>query len=96
MAKGTLVNFVGVVTPNVDIVPMLRDKELSLNPEGTLQFSPLVLKKIGIKTDAGTVVKINGRDIEIVFGTLELGYGLVDIYSLIFSSPVNVCIYYVY
>lgn len=96
MAQGTLGSFNGAVTPNVDMLAIFKEKELTLNPNSTLKFSPMIIKKIGIQTDAGTVVKINGSDIPIVSGVFELGFGQVDIYSLVFTSSVNASIYYMY
>lgn len=96
MAQGTLGSFNGAVTPNVDMLTIFKENELTLNPNSTLKFSPMIIKKIGIQTDAGTVVKINGSGIPIVSGVFELGFGQVDIYSLVFTSSVNASIYYMY
>lgn len=96
MAQGTLGSFDGVVTPNVDMLTIFKEKELAIHPNSTLAFSPMIIKKIGIQTDAGTVVKINGSDIPIVSGVFELGFGQVDIYSLVFTSSVKASVYYMY
>ena len=96
MSKGTLGSFNGVVTPNVNMLPIFKQKELRVNSNSTLQFSDMVIKKIGIQVDAGTTVKINDNEIPIVSGVFELGFGQIDIYSLVFKNAVPVNIYYMY
>lgn len=96
MAQGTLGSFNGATVPNANLLETFKTSELALNPNSTLRFSPMIIKKIGIQTEAGTVVKINGKDIPIVSGVFELGYGQIDIYSLVFTSAVDACIYYMY
>lgn len=96
MSKGMLGSYNGKTTPNVNMLSIFRQNELSINPNSTLQFSDMVIRKIGIQTDAGTVVQINDREIPIVSGTFELGFGQLDIYSLIFNDSVNANIYYMY
>ena len=56
----------------------------------------MIIKKIGIQCDPGTVVSINGCDIPIVSGVFELGYGQIDVTSLVFKQAVSVNIYYMY
>lgn len=96
MAQGTLGSFNGVVTPNVNMLQIFRQNELRFNPNSSLQFSKMIVRKIGIQTDAGTVVEINNREIPIVSGMFELGFGQVDIYSLVFKNAVEANIYYLY
>lgn len=96
MSKGMLGSFNGKTTPNVNMLSIFKQNELSANPNSTLQFSDMVIRKLGIQTDAGTVVIINDSEIPIVSGIFELGFGQVDIYSLVFKNVVNVNIYYMY
>lgn len=96
MSKGMLGSFNGKTTPNVNMLSTFKQNELSSNPNSTLQFSDMVIRKIGIQTDAGTVVKINDSEIPITSGIFELGFGQIDIYSLIFKDAVDVNIYYMY
>lgn len=56
----------------------------------------MVIKKIGIQCEAGTEVIINGCEIPIVSGVFELGFGQVDITSLVFKEEKSVNIYYMY
>lgn len=96
MSKGMLGSFNGAAIPNVNMLPIFKQNEISANPNSILKLSKMIIKKIGIQTDAGTVVEINDREIPIVSGTFELGFGQIDIYSLVFKSAVNVNIYYMY
>ena len=96
MSKGTLGSFNGAVTPGTNMLPIFRENELAVFPNSTLQFSKMVIRQIGIKTDAGAVVEINGREMPIVSGEFEMGFGLIDIYSLVFRDAVNANIYYMY
>lgn len=96
MSKGTLGSFNGTTTPNVNMLDIFKEKELEQHPESTLKFSRMSIKKIGIQCDPGVTVKINGCDIPVVSGIFELGYGQVDITSLVFSEAVSVNIYYMY
>ena len=56
----------------------------------------LVLKKFGISAPAGTVIKINGKEIPLFTGVFELGMNQIDITSLEFLETVNVNIYYMF
>ena len=97
MSKGTLGSFNGTVTPNVNMVDIFKQEEMKRHENSTLAFSScMILKKIGIQCDVGTIVSINGCDIPIVSGIFELGYGQVDVTSLVFKSAVDANIYYMY
>lgn len=97
MSKGTLGSFNGTTTPNVNMVDVFKQAEIAKHENSFLKFSDfMVIKKIGIQCEAGTVISINGSEIPIVSGVLELGYGQIDITSLIFTSAVPANIYYMY
>ena len=97
MSKGTLGSFNGTTTPNVNMLDIFRANELEKHENSTLAFSSkMIVKKIGIQCDSGTVVVINDSEIPIVSGTFELGYGQVDVSSLVFKQAVPVNIYYMY
>ena len=51
---------------------------------------------LDIQCEAGTEVIINGCEIPIVSGVFELGFGQVDITSLVFKEEKSVNIYYMY
>ena len=96
MSKGTLGSFSGTATPDVNMLSIFKENELSACPNSTLKFSNMVIRKIGIQTDAGTILEINGKEIPMITGTFELGFGQVDIHSLVFRSAADVSIYYMY
>lgn len=97
MSKGTLGSFNGTTTPNVNMLEIFKQNELSKHQNSTLAFSTrMIIKKIGIQCEAGTVVSINDCEIPIVSGVFELGFGQVDVTSLVFKQAVSVNIYYMY
>jgi hypothetical protein len=96
MAVGTLGSFNGTVTPNVNMLDTFKANELAINPNSTLKYGNMVVKKIGISAPASTTIEINGTSMFIPSGIFELDYGQVDIYSLKFVAPVVVQIYYLF
>ena len=97
MSKGTLGSFNGTTTANVNMLDIFKKEEMAKHENSTLAFSScMIIKKIGIQCPAGTEVSINGCDIPIVSGVFELGFGQIDVSSLIFKEAVPVNIYYMY
>lgn len=96
MSQAHLGSFNGTVTPNVNMLDIFKRKEIEENPNSILNFGDLVLKKFGISAPAGTVVKINGKEIPLFTGVFELGMNQIDITSLVFSDEVSVNIYYMF
>lgn len=97
MSKGTLGSFNGTTTANVNMLDIFKQNEMVAHENSTLAFTDhMVIKKIGIQCEAGTEVIINGCEIPIVSGVFELGFGQVDITSLVFKNAVAVNIYYMY
>lgn len=97
MSKGTLGSFNGTTIANENMVNVFRTEELKKHEHSTLVFThQMVIKKIGIQCPAGTIVSINGCEIPIVSGVFELGYGQIDVTSLIFREAVEANIYYMY
>lgn len=96
MSQAHLGSFNGTVTPNVNMLDIFKQNEIKENPNSILNFGKLVLKKIGISAPAGTVVKINGKDIPLFTGVFELGMDQIDISSLVFTEAVDVNIYYMF
>ena len=97
MSKGTLGSYNGITRPNVNMLDIFKQEEISKHENCVLKFSDfMVIKKLGIQCDAGTQVEINGCEIPIVSGVFELGYGQIDVTSLVFKSAVSVNIYYMY
>ena len=96
MSQAHLGSFNGTVTPNVNMLDIFKQREIKDNPNSILNFGDLVLKKFGISAPAGTVVKINGKEIPLFTGVFELGMNQIDITSLVFSDAVSVNIYYMF
>lgn len=96
MALGTLGSFSGTTTPNTNMLDIFKANELLNNPNSTLKYGDMVIKKIGISAPEATTMEINGTSIFVPSGIFELDYGQVDVYSLIFGSAVSVNIYYLY
>ena len=96
MSQSHLGSFNGTVTPNVNMLDIFKQKEIKDNPNSILNFGDLVLKKFGISAPAGTVIKINGKEIPLFTGVFELGMNQIDITSLEFLETVNVNIYYMF
>lgn len=96
MSQAHLGSFNGTVTPNVNMLDIFKQKEIQDNPNSILNFGDLVLKKFGISAPAGTVIKINGKEIPLFTGVFELGMNQIDITSLEFLETVNVNIYYMF
>lgn len=96
MSKAFLSSFSGIAMANTNMVEVFKRNELEQNPNSTLAFSDMVIKKIGIQCDPGTEVLINGNSIPIISGIFELAYGQIDITSLIFKQDVAVNIYFMY
>ena len=96
MSKGTLGSFNGTTTANANMVEVFKQNEITSHQRSYLQFSEMVIKKLGIQCEAGTEVEINGCTIPVVSGVFELGYGQIDVTSLVFDSAIPVNIYYMY
>ena len=88
----------GTVTQNINMVDVFKQQELTANQNqySYLTNSPMVLRKIVIKTEEGTTVKINGREIELFTGIFETGLNQVDIVSLEFDDAVEIQVYYLF
>ena len=97
MSKGTLGSFNGVTTPNINMLDVFKKEELKKHQNSILAFSSkMIIRKLGIQCPAGTEISINGCDIPVVSGIFELGFGQIDVSSLIFKDSVSVNIYYMY
>lgn len=80
-----------------DIIDKIKEYELSLNLNTTLP-SPFIIKKIGIRPNKNSVVKLNGRVFNIKGNeALEFGYDCFDITSIICQTEdVELTIRYLY
>ncbi|NBH79478.1 hypothetical protein D3Z52_17935 [Clostridiaceae bacterium] len=96
MSQAHLGSFNGTVTPGVNMLETFKKNEIRDNPNSILKYGDMVLKKFGISCPAGTVVKINGKEIPLFTGVFELGMNQIDITSLEFLETVNVNIYYMF
>ena len=96
MSQAYLGSFNGTVTPNVNMLKVFKENEIAANPNSILNYCDMTLVKFGISAPAGTIVKINGREIPLFTGIFELGMNQLDITSLEFEEAVDVNIYYMY
>ncbi len=96
MSQAHLGSFNGTVTPGINMLDIFKRNEIADNPNSILKYGDMVLKKFGISCPAGTVIKINGKEILLFTGAFELGMNQIDITSLEFSDAVNVNIYYMF
>lgn len=96
MSQAHLGSFNGTVTPNINMLDVFKANEIADNPNSILNFGDMVLKKFGISCPAGTEIFINGKKIPVFTGVFELGMNQIDITSLVFTSPVDVNIYYMF
>ena len=61
----SIASWSGTTTPGENLVETFRQQELELNPNSYLLHTNMIVRKIAIKADEGTKVKINGREIEL-------------------------------
>lgn len=92
----SIASWSGTVTPGTNMVEVFRQQELALHPNSYLLHTNMIVRKIAIKTDEGTKVKINGREIELFSGVFETGFNQVYITSLVFDEAKNVQTYYLF
>ena len=86
----------GTTVPGENLVETFRQQELELNPNSYLLHTNMIVRKIAIKADEGTKVKINGREIELFSGVFETGLNQVYITSLEFDEEVDIQVYYLF
>lgn len=81
---GTCGEYIVDVTNTTDnIVDKIKEYELTLNPNIMLS-SPFIIKKIGIKANSDSAIKINGRVFNVKENeVLEFGYDCFDITSIV-------------
>ena len=92
----SIASWSGTTTPGENLVETFRQQELALNPNSYLLHTNMIVRKIAIKTDEGTKVKINGREIELFSGVFETGFNQVYITSIIFNEAVDIQTYYLF
>ena len=80
-----------------DIIDKIKEYELSLDSNIVLP-SPFIIKKIGIRPNSDSAIKLNGRVFNIKGNeTLEFGYNYFDITSIIAQTEgVQLVIRYLY
>lgn len=92
----SIASWSGTTTPGENLVETFRQQELALNPNSYLLHTNMIVRKIAIKTDEGTKVKINGREIELFSGIFETGFNQVYVTSIIFNEAVDIQTYYLF
>ena len=92
----SIASWSGTTTPGENLVETFRQQELELNPNSYLLHTNMIVRKIAIKADDGTKVKINGREIELFSGIFETGFNQVYVTSIIFNEAVDIQTYYLF
>ena len=92
----SIASWSGTTTPGENLVETFRQQELELNPNSYLLHTNMIVRKIAIKADEGTKVKINGREIELFSGVFETGFNQVYVTSIIFNEAVDIQTYYLF
>lgn len=92
----SIASWSGTVTPDTNMVEVFRQQELQLNPNSYLLHTNMIIRKICLKANEGTKVKINGREIELFTGVFETGFNQVYITSLAFDEAVDIQTYYLF
>lgn len=98
MSKGTLGSFSGVAVPGENMVDVFKRLEIEKHEYSILNFCDfMILHKLAIECEAGTNITINGSKIPIpATGVFEIGFGQLDITSIIFDDAVEINAYYMY
>ena len=92
----SIASWSGTTTPDTNMVEVFRQQELALNPNSYLLHTNMIIRKIAIKADKGTKVKINGREVELFNGVFETGFNMVYITSIVFDEAVDTQVYYLF
>lgn len=92
----SIASWSGTTTPGENLVETFRQQELALNPNSYLLHTNMIIRKIAIKADEGTPVKINGREVELFNGVFETGFNQVYVTSLVFDEATDVQVYYLF
>lgn len=92
----SIASWSGTTTPGENLVETFRQQELQLNPNSYLLHTNMIIRKICLKANEGTKVKINGREIELFTGVFETGFNQVYITSLVFDEAVDIQTYYLF
>lgn len=93
MGLVSLSSFVGTVDADKNLVEQFKAEQKKKHP--TLNFDEI--KKMVIQAPEATEFSINGENFVMPStGIFELGYGLVDVYELIFKTSVDANIVYMF
>lgn len=92
----SIASWSGTTTPGENLVETFRQQELALNPNSYLLHTNMIIRKIAIKADEGTKVKINGREIELFSGVFETGFNQVYVTSIVFDEAADIQVYYLF
>ncbi len=92
----SIASWSGTTTPGENLVETFRQQELALNPNSYLLHTNMIVRKIAIKTEEGTKVKINGREIKLFSGVFETGFNQVYITSIVFDDAADIQTYYLF
>lgn len=77
---------INVTNPEVNVVQIIKDKEIELNLNDVPEN--FVLRKLGVKVSAACEVEVNGRAFSInEKEPLEFAYDSIKVTSLVFKTP---------
>lgn len=94
--RGKLGGFRGTVTADQDMIAVFADEHAADVRKWPVSTG-FNIQKLAISGEPGTVFELNGVEIELPStGVFELGYGMVEIETLIFRSAASVNIIYLY
>lgn len=95
-ARGKLGSFRGMVAANQDMIAVFATEHAAESRRWPVSTG-FNIQKLAISGDPGIVFELNGVEIELPStGVFELGYGMVEIETLVFQSAASVQIVYLY
>ncbi|MEG2621422.1 MAG: hypothetical protein RSC06_00855 [Clostridia bacterium] len=97
MSANTFGSWNGTTTAGADMLEVLKEKENSRTTKKRSMSAGFSILQLGISAPENTVLFVNGEKVTIPkSGVFQLGYGLVEIESLVFEAAVTVSIVYVF
>lgn len=97
MNGNTFGSWIGTTTADTDMIPILRAKEEARTSPHKSVANGFSILQLGISAPKDTEIEINGETVRLPStGVFQLGYGLIELESLVFKSAVSANIVYVY
>lgn len=97
MSHNTFGSYIGSVTAGQNMVEVLRQKEEIRTTRKRDLSTGFAIMQLGISGPEGLGFRLNGERVSLPkTGVFQIGYGLVDIETLVFDSDATVNIVYIY